>query len=153
VRITAFEPDPGNADVLKRCIRANQREDAWRVVEACAADKAGSIPFATGRFIESHAAASGDVATTVPAVDVFPYLEDADVVKMNIEGGEWAILGDPRFRAVPAKAIALQYHPHLCPQDDPRELATAILRDAGYKISPIFHVPGDTGKLWAWKDR
>ena len=69
-------------------------------------------------------------ATTLPAADVFPYLEGADLVKIDIEGGEWPILSDPRFAELEARALVLEYHPHLCPGPDPRECADGLLARA-----------------------
>jgi hypothetical protein len=62
---------------------------------------------------------------------------------MDSEGGEWALLLDPRFADLPASTVVMEYHPHLCPDDDARAAATAALRDAGSVMHTIFHDPGN----------
>jgi hypothetical protein len=88
----------------------------------------------------------------VPAVDVFPFLEDVDLLKIDIEGAEWRLLADPRFASVPARAIALEYHPHDCPDADPGTLARRLLAEAGYQtLETEFDLPPGHGMLWAWR--
>jgi hypothetical protein len=88
----------------------------------------------------------------VPALDVFPFLEDVDLLKIDIEGAEWPILADPRFGAGVAKTLALEYHPYGSPEPDARALALRLLREAGYetKVSD-FRLPPGHGMLWAWR--
>ena len=153
-RIVAFEPDPANVAVLRECVAANGGDDGWRLFPACAAARDGEIPFVAGEFAVSHAAAPGeDVATTtLPAVDVFPHIRQSDFVKMDIEGGEWEILADPRFRDLAARALVLEYHPHLCPEPDAQGLASRLLEDAGWTVLHTeFDRPGGHGVLWAWR--
>jgi FkbM family methyltransferase len=153
-RITAYEPDRFNLDVLKRCIVGNGQEAAWRVVPACAGARAGVVPFLEGRFACSRTAPGEDAAgtTRVRVVDVFPALSRVHLLKADMEGGEWAVLTDPRFPAAGVEAIALEYHPHLCPgPSGARETAEVLLRDAGYAIEPLFERPDGVGMLWAWR--
>src|SRR5439155_19498264 len=86
--IVAFEPDPGNAAVLREFLRANGRESDVRVIEACAATADGELRFAAGGFGGSHVVAPGGDepdAMTVAATDVFPHIGGADLLKINIE--------------------------------------------------------------------
>jgi hypothetical protein len=88
----------------------------------------------------------------VQAVDAFPYMQRADFVKIDIEGGEWALLADPRFADLPAKALVVEYHPHLCPAPDPRAHAEALLTGAGWKLQHMdFDMPPGHGVVWAWR--
>jgi FkbM family methyltransferase len=154
VRMTGFEPDNGNVRLLSRCIEANGREQSWTLVKACASTSDGSLRFVGSRGATSHVPAPGEEhpsATTVTALDVFPYLEGVDFLKIDIEGGEWPILGDPRFASVPASAVVLEYHPHLCPGDDARGQAFLLLEKAGYTVAPISHRPDGIGMLWGWR--
>ena len=154
-RITAFEPDAANTEVLHRCVAANDHSGAWRVVEAAAANHDGTVAFSSGRFALSRVELPEALvdAGHVRAVDVFPYLSRADLLKMDIEGGEWAILGDRRFgRGAPA-ALVLEYHPHLCPEPDPRRAATRIVASAGYELEVGDQLADGSGILWAWRRR
>jgi hypothetical protein len=87
----------------------------------------------------------------VPMVDVMPRLADADLVKIDIEGGEWALLADPRFAE--ARAVVLEYHPYGCPTDDPRRSAHELLHAHGFEVTPLFYEPDNgVGMLWATRE-
>jgi FkbM family methyltransferase len=150
--LLAFEPDPSNAKVLACCIAANDREGNWRVVEACAATANGTVAFIAGEYGISHIAVPGEPgASEVAAVDVFPELGDAQLVKFDIEGAEWELLADPRFSAVPAAAIHLEYHTRLSPQPDARGCAIEALERAGYSWLPVVHSSDGNGIIWGWR--
>ena len=151
-RVVAYEPDPDNLELLRRNV-AGGGGAAWRIVEACAAGTDGQVPFLAGRFAESRVPEAGaeGPTVTVAARDVFPDLAEADLVKIDIEGGEWEILGDPRLAATPARALVLEYHRWRCPTREPREAALSALRDAGYATgAPREEAPG-FGVVWAWR--
>lgn len=153
-RITAYEPDPDNDGVLRRCIEANDAGDRWEAIRACAGAATGTVAFIDGDLCGSRIAApeEEDRAGRVQVEDVLPRLDGADLLKMDIEGGEWPILCDPRFAACDVGAICLEYHPHLCPGESPRTAAEGLLDDAGYATKLLFDRP-DAGMLWAWRRR
>jgi len=149
--ITAFEPHPRNAAVLRRSIESNGGKEGWRLIEACADSRDGSVPFSTTDFTTSRVEPS-PAAAMVPAVDVFPFLDDVDLLKIDIEGGEWRLLSDPRFASVGAKTIGLEYHRHDCPDPEPGALAEQLLRQSGYATAKAqFKLPPGQGMLWAWR--
>jgi FkbM family methyltransferase len=148
-QITAFEPDPLNREGLSCCIAANGKGSQWEVVAACAAAQDGTTPFASGLSLGSRRVTNGR-GERVPTVDALPYLERADLIKMDIEGGEWEILDDPRFRSLRPKAIVLEYHDYLCPHPDSRHALVGLLREMGWDIAPIWDRPGVAGMLWAF---
>jgi FkbM family methyltransferase len=153
-RIVAVEADPANASLHERVIAANGREETWTLVPAYAATGTGTIRFAGGGYTLSHAGAAGDEATEIAAVDVFPYLEDADLIKIDIEGAEWPILGDPRFQALGAGAIVLEYHADGAPSTDPGSDAVRALEDAGYRTTYGAAKPAyAAGIVWGWRER
>jgi FkbM family methyltransferase len=148
-RIAAYEPDPANADVCRACIGANRLEHRWTLTAAAAANRAGELRFHASGDALAHAGEDGDLV--VEARDVLAEIAAADLVKMDIEGGEWEILRDPRFAAAPPRAIVLEYHPHPS-ASDPRAAVEALLRQAGLaEQSPIFHRGDGHGMLWAWR--
>ena len=121
------------------------------MIAACADVRDGTVPFGISEFTTSRIE-STSTATTVPAVDVFPYLDDVDLLKIDIEGAEWPLLADSRFATVPASAIALEYHPHNCPEADAGSLARRLLEQAGYRtVETGFELPPGHGMLWAWR--
>ena len=148
-RISAYEPDPANADVCRECIAANRLEHRWALTTAAAANRAGELRFHASGDALSHAGEGGNLV--VEARDVLGEIAAADLVKMDVEGGEWEILRDPRFAASPPRAIVLEYHPHPS-ASDPRAAVEALLRQAGLaEQSPIFHRGDGHGMLWAWR--
>jgi FkbM family methyltransferase len=148
--IVGFEPDPENLDVLKATIRSNRREASWSVVEACASNRPGSFAFASGHENLSRIAEADEAENVVPAVDAFPYLQQADIAKINIEGGEWDLLLDERFSELALPALVMEYHDILSPEPDFHGLALERLNAAGYETRQVFLTDSE-GVLWAWK--
>lgn len=148
-RVTAFEPDRSNAEIHRRAIVENDAEETWLLVEAAAASRAGRLPFRSGEYSRSRIEEE-DANDEVDAVDIFPYLDRADFAKIDIEGGEWSILGDERFKTLHTPVLALEYHADLCPADSPREAAFRLIDEAGYRVMEAWELPGQ-GMLWAWK--
>ncbi len=154
-RITSFEPDPDNFRVLDLTVRANQRDGSWDDVPVAVSNAVGELSFAPGDGAKSHLAPGedGEATITVPAVDFFDRLGDGvDLVKMDIEGGEWQILADPRLATAPIRVIRLEWHTLLCPEQDARAAAIALFKAGGFPNV----VDGDrqhqrNGVLWAWR--
>jgi FkbM family methyltransferase len=145
-RIVAIEADERNVSVLRLCADANGGDRNWTIIPAAATNFDGTIRFVRRDYSLSRV---GDEGEPVAAVDAFQHLADADIAKIDIEGGEWAILGDPRFADGRARAIVLEYHPYLCPGDDARGAATRALTDAGFEVFPVHHFDHGHGVLWA----
>jgi hypothetical protein len=118
-------------------------------VQASAATADGKVSFLGGRFTTSHIGAGG---IEIPAADVFPYLAEADLAKLDIEGAEWPILADPRFSALRLEVVVLEYHAEGAPSEDPREAAVLALRAAGFEIVGEHPKPAcGTGVIWAMR--
>jgi FkbM family methyltransferase len=151
--VIAFEPDPGNADLHEAVIAANQASGRWRLERVAAGATDREASFDAGRFAESRLVADGSGRSTVRVRDVFPELERVDVLKIDVEGGEWELLDDPRFTQLPVRVIALEYHPHLCPHPDPRAAAWRALERAGFALahSETWAGPERHGMLWGWR--
>ncbi|HLH13627.1 MAG TPA: FkbM family methyltransferase [Solirubrobacteraceae bacterium] len=150
--IVAFEPDPDNADVHEQTIALNELRARWRLVRAAAGPRSGRARFVAGAAALSRLADANDDASIEVAVeDVVPRLARADLVKIDIEGAEWPILADPRFREGPPGALVLEYHPRFCPTDDPRAAAESALTAAGLRVRNIWERADGHGMLWAWR--
>jgi FkbM family methyltransferase len=148
VQITSVEPDPGNARVLAATIAANS--GSWQLLEAAGGTRAGTVRFVAGEHATSHVARKGENGIEVPVVDALEMAGDADLLKIDIEGGEWALLDDPRFRRLRAAAVVLEYHPQACPTTDARSAAEERLLGAGYQIVSVRpHAEHGTGLIWA----
>jgi FkbM family methyltransferase len=172
--VRSYEPDPGNAATLRACIEANALGELWQLVEAAAGAQPGEVvlhssfhlsrvaeaddtslqefqsgisaalPFLAGReLVRSH-------RITVPRHDVLPELARADLVKLDIEGGEWGILADPRFPRTGARALVMEYHPRYAPAGDADALVLALLERAGFRAEVVSR-DADGATLWAWR--
>jgi FkbM family methyltransferase len=165
--VRSFEPDPTNAGLLTRLIAANRLQRRWSVAEVAVANQTGELSFSAGLFADSHIElASGAEAAldpaersgvgdviTVQAVDVFEQDHDVDLMKIDIEGGEWAILTDPRLAGLGADVLVLEWHAHGCPEPDAHASAIRLLRAAGYERTDEIECGRNNGLLWAWRDQ
>lgn len=152
-RMIGYEPDPGNAALLEQTVRANGLERVWDVRRLGCSNRAGTITFAAGLLSESRIAEPGETGTIrVPVADLFEESGDLDLVKIDIEGGEWDILTDPRFRQWGPRAIVMEWHSRNCPASSPYHVATNALRAGGYEWKIILGASEDpVGVLWAWR--
>jgi FkbM family methyltransferase len=153
--VRSFEPDPANLRMLTRVIAANGLEHRWSVADVAVADRAGAMSFTAGLFADSHLELASDAGVprgrmiTVRTVDLFEQDHDVDLIKIDIEGGEWAILSDPRLASLQAAVIVLEWHARGCPETDVRACVLRLLRAAGYeRIDEVERGP-DNGLLWA----
>jgi FkbM family methyltransferase len=147
-RVVGYEPEAENAGIHRHLIEITGN-DRWSLVEACAGAEAGTVAFLPGQETGSRVLEdAGAGSVEVPMLDVLPLLGEADLVKIDIEGGEWPILADERFSAV--KAAVIEYHPHGCPGDDPRRTAHELLEGHGFDVAELFYEPDSrVGMVWA----
>jgi len=171
--IHSFEPDPANLRVLTRVAAANALDGRWIVSDAAVANRPGQMTFVADLFAESHLAtdAANDAHSpngssaidrpgtdghghqiTVRTVDFFNEDHDVDLLKMDIEGGEWAILADPRLSDLKADVLVLEWHALGCPESDAHTAATMLVQTAGYDHLEDVEVGTYNGVLWAWRD-
>ncbi len=164
-RMTSFEPDPTNLPLIRRTIAANRLEDRWRLEAVAVSNEAGELPFVSGLFAESQLAGLERTAerppdsaslesghtVTVPVVDLLAQDTRADLMKMDIEGGEWPILGDPRLAQLGARAIVLEWHADGAPDPDAHAAALRLLAAAGYVEVHETEDFGHRGVFWAWR--
>jgi FkbM family methyltransferase len=148
--VIAYEPDPRNAAVHAHALSLNDFGERWELRRAAASTGAGELRFHASGDALSHAAEDGEVA--VRAEDVLPLVGQSDLLKLDIEGGEWAILGDPRFAQSPPRAVVLEHHPHPAAGADPRAAAIGYLSRAGLTgTATVFRRADGYGMLWAWQ--
>jgi FkbM family methyltransferase len=148
--IVALEPDPTNAALHRITIEKNGRAATWKLLEAAAMTRPGPVRFSPGSFALSHVAVADEAAgVEVEGLDVFPLIEDVDLLKIDIEGAEWPLLQDPRFRELGATVVVLEYHPEGAPGSEPAHAAEALLGDAGFTVAAHHRKDTGTGVLWA----
>ena len=148
--VHSLEPDPGNFALLRRNFADNNHTGRWRIEQVAAFTERAELPFVAGLFSDARVADDSDAETIiVPAVDIFAADHHVDLMKMDIEGSEWAILGDPRMAEMDAAVVVLEWHRRHCPQSDPHAAVLSMLREAGYVDFREVADDGDTGLLWA----
>jgi FkbM family methyltransferase len=151
--IDAYEPDSQNAMVLQSMVTANTAENRIHVHEACAGVSAGVVRFIAGDFIHSRVVETEDInAIELPQEDVMPILEQADVIKIDIEGSEWPILADHRWSRTRALAVAMEWHVTDTVSDGEGE-ATAALERAGLGVVHRYSEEPSCGIVWAVRPR
>ncbi len=151
-RIVAIEPDPRNAAHHRRQIDINGLANKWEVVEAAAVTTETTVSFTVGRATNGRVI-DGDRAgaSRVRGCDLFAMLDGIDLLKLDIEGGEWAILADPRARELQPPVVMLEYHAHDAPSPDPAADAVRALQQAGYETHETLQTEQGFGVIWASK--
>jgi FkbM family methyltransferase len=149
-QLSSFEPDPANAALLERVVAANRPTADWRFTPAAVGTQATPIRFLAAGSPESRRAAEDEPGMLVPCVDLFDALDGVDVLKLDIEGGEWAILGDPRWPAIDTRAVVVEWHWRDAPAVGGRQAARAALRAAGFTAveTETNEALADVGVIW-----
>jgi FkbM family methyltransferase len=145
-RLAAVEPDRLNLRVLREVIERNRAgAGEWTLVAGCAATRDGTVRLVEDGSYVSHVDGVGHPppgfeanlerqTVDVPAIDALPLIDGADLVKMDIEGSEWAILEDPRLSDVHVRHLFLEYHGWACAAADPRAHAIELLERGGFTV-------------------
>lgn len=151
--ITAFEPDPDNLGSLRAIAALNRARGRIEIVDAAAGATAGTARFVPGLAAESHMAHPDEdrPSIDVDVLDVLEHIAGADLVKIDIEGGEWALLGDARMALAGTRAIVLEHHGRHSPGGDARSAARRLLSTAGYEVLDRGPAVDNVGMLWAWR--
>jgi FkbM family methyltransferase len=107
--VDAYEPHPGHARQAARNIGLNGALHRVKLNQAGAGAKARDANL-SDRGSGSTIGDGGELDIAI--VDVFPDLLRApiDILKMDIEGGEYELMADPRFEQISARAIFMEWH-------------------------------------------
>lgn len=145
----SFEPDPDNIRAFRDWLRHDPRP--VQLVESAASVASGRVVHAGGSGAGSRFVVSATATEGIEAVDLFDHLPTADLVKLDIEGGEWPILADPRLSSLDDLVIVLEYHRAGAPRLPAEDAARDLLEAAGFTCG--FARPNHWGHgiLWAWK--
>jgi len=154
--ITAWEPHPAHVQQLEANILANSLRDRVTIYPLAAGTQNQTkwlIDQGTSsRVVDSY------VSNSVK-IQVGDWLDDArtatiDLLKMDIEGGEYDLLFDQRFEALNIPRIVVEWH---CNPDRPHgDLeVNERLRELGYELHACRTAEvGDmrAGMLWAFRE-
>ena len=157
IRVDAVEPDADNLALLRRNVDLAGHRDRVAVHPVAVGAHAGSALFVGGSSHSSHllrpeetSTDAGMEAISVPVMDAFELATGADLIKMDIEGGEWELLRHPRLADLDAAAIALEWHTAGSQSASPEQDAHELLRSAGYSVGYAQAWAGN-GFMWAWR--
>lgn len=150
--LTSLEPDPDNLVAFQAWLSRDPGARARvELIPAAAGTAAGRMGLVSG---VGSGASFGPVAEGgVPAVDLFDHLAGADLIKIDIEGGEWPILSDPRMAQLDDVVLVMEYHRRGAPSLPAREAAEGLLARAGFATGHVRPNHWGHGVLWAWRPR
>jgi FkbM family methyltransferase len=149
-RMRSFEPAPANAAMLNDTIALNHANHCWTAHQAAVSNSSGRMTLIPGHFSLSRRADQGEAGIDVVMVDLFTLEDDTDLLKIDIEGGEWSILSDPRMADLQARVIVMEWHWRYAPQADAHGAALGLLERAGYEVHADYPAPGTgIGLVWA----
>lgn len=149
-QITTYEPHPDHVAQIWRQAEANGALRRITIFPAAAGTAPGTAWLmddgCRSRVIFADPK-PGDVP--IPVDDwVGRYVDHSiDFLKMDIEGGEFPILADPRFGRIRARALVLEWH--VTPEHpDAEAWCVGRLEELGYEVTRQPLRP-DNGLLWA----
>ncbi len=148
--IVAFEPHPVHLSMLERNVALNALTDRLTLHRAAAGVRNGEIEFLDAESRSSTVDVPAGNALRVPLVDFFETVgtEPIDLLKMDIEGGEYALLSDPRFARLPIRTLVMEWH-RTSERPDGKAWCERTLAELGYEVTPGIWTGEVNGLLWA----
>jgi FkbM family methyltransferase len=152
-RVHTFEPHPEHSRLGRGLMRLNQLDSRVQWNEAAAGASEGTVSFSDDKTC-SQVTQSEQGMISVKMVDFFKWAKSVgpiDLLKMDIEGGEYPILADERFPDLDCKMLVMEWH--VTPsRPDALKWCTARLEAAGYKVVNLrTEAHGEAGILRAVK--
>lgn len=150
-RILAFEPHPRNSSSLQRNVGLNGLESRVEIFQEAACCSPGLLRLTDSENTSRVSQSEGSIV--VRGTDIFERLksEQVDVLKMDIEGGEYALLSDRRFFDLAPRFLIMEWHG----THEGRlgsEWCEATLTLKGYRVTQGTSIECDgqfVGMLWA----
>jgi len=148
-QVEAFEPHPVHLELLRENLRRNHLEDQVRVHAVAVGVRAGQA-FLSEQGLSSRVADAPQAAGhhRIDVVDFFEMVgpEPIDLLKLDVEGSEYALLADARFLSLRATTVVLEWHPTPAyPAESGRAWCQARLEQAGYTVGEHKTL------LWGWR--
>lgn len=153
-QILAFEPHPANVAAFRQHVLWNRLDDRVALVPAAAGSREGTVSLWDDGSGSSHVIArraKEQEPFQAPMVDWFSQLgtESIDVLKIDIEGGEYELLEDPRFADLRPRGLVMEWH---STPDRPHGGRWCVerLNQMGYRVLSVADSEhGDVGMIWA----
>jgi FkbM family methyltransferase len=140
--VIGFEPHPEHFRIAQSY--GGHRVDAHRV--------AAGVGDGTAKLTDDGTASTVSSTGTVEVrtIDIFSKLQRKriDLLKMDIEGGEYALLGDERFGLLDVYNLVMEWHA-TSPEHRGRQWCIERLRSFGYEVRDATPAQATMGLLWA----
>jgi FkbM family methyltransferase len=151
-RVTAFEPHPVHVDLIRSHLEINNLKDKVVLHPAAAGAKEGQT-FLTDDGGHSSTTLTAEANTiAVPQVDWFTEIgsEPIDILKLDIEGGEYELLRDARFSTLRISMIVMEWH---TTREHPEgaEWCLSRLQSLGYSTMGSSNTQDECGMIWAFR--
>ncbi len=147
--VTAFEPHPEHLSAIAGHLTANRFSDRVKVVEAAAGVAEAAMYLVDAGSSSAITESPGGYAVSV--VDFFQILEGPiDILKIDIEGGEYGLLADERFGALGARTVVVEWH-KTDNYPDGRKWCEDRLRTFGYRTRIGFEDLPLAGLIWGFR--
>lgn len=153
-RILAFEPHPANVAAFRQHVQRNRLGDRVVLIPSAAGTREGAVCLwddgsGSSHVISRRAAEQETIQASM--VDWFSQLgtEPIDVLKIDIEGGEYELLADPRFDNLQVRGVVMEWH---TTPDNPYggQWCVERLNHLGYQVQSAGDSEhGDIGMIWA----
>lgn len=159
-RVTTFEPDPRNRQVLERNIADNALDQVVRVVPKGLGAEEGRVALhrycadsGSSSMYRRGAASAGSVLVDVTTLDAWAGSEGwpgIDVVKIDVEGAEGSVLAGMTevVRRNPVMALILEFNAEALGESDvDGEQLMARLHDLGFEAIDVIE-DGELRPIW-----
>lgn len=151
-RVTAFEPHPVHLESMNDNLKRNGLLDRVKVVAAAAGPSERRSYLTDGRSSSTVTEHPADFQIRV--LDIFREPEmtgTIDILKIDIEGGEYELLSDPRFAGLDVRALVVEWHKT---REHPDGLSWCLrkLQDFGYRTQIGAEDLPLAGLVWAFRE-
>lgn len=151
-QMIAFEPHPVHVSSLKKNLELNNLTSRVTLHPVAACSRSGTVRLSDEENCSSVVPGEGPRAIEVAAADFFEKVgtEPVEILKMDIEGGEYDLLRDPRFAGLDVRTIVLEWHRSKL-HPDGRDWCVRRLRDLGYSVTTGLWTSDVNGLLWGFR--
>ena len=151
-RVIALEPHPVHVEIMKDNLARNGLLDRVDVVAAAAGSNQRNSYLTDARTSSAVTEQTSDFEIRV--LDIFREsaltVGPIDILKIDIEGGEYELLSDPRFGELDVRALVIEWH-NTPEHPDGRTLCLQKLHEFGYQT----HIGSEdlpmAGLIWAFR--
>jgi FkbM family methyltransferase len=148
-RVTAFEPHPRHLEAIAAHLTANRFSERVKVVPAAAGNTAQQ-KYLVDAGSSSKVSERAD-GLPIQVVDLFQAVAPPiDILKIDIEGGEYQVLVDPRFPSLGARTVVVEWH-RSADHPEGKQWCEERLRACGYRTQTGVEDLPLAGLLWGFR--